>query len=96
MPELMETIEVEAPFRIGERVEPDQLQTWEYVGLSGKPGLDEHSVRRFRKGDWTLEVRAHKDPHSPTRVVSIRTRAEDGEYWAETRTRLMRHVRKQT
>ena len=39
---------MEAPFEIGERVHPDQLRTWEYVGLSGKPGRDKHSVRRFK------------------------------------------------
>lgn len=82
---------VEAPFRIGDRVTRDQLRTWEYVGLSGKPGRDKHSMRRFKKGDWTLEVGAQKNPRSPTRVVSIRTLAEDEEHWAETRARLMRH-----
>jgi hypothetical protein len=82
---------MEAPFKIGERVHPDQLRTWEYVGLSGKPGLDRHSVRRFKKGDWTLEVRAFKDPRALSRVISIRTLDEDAELWAETRTRLMRH-----
>ena len=81
---------MEAPFSVGERVNREQLRTWEYVGLSGKPGIDKHSVRRFKKGDWTLEVRAHKDPLSPTRVVSIRTLAEDDQIWSETRTRLMR------
>lgn len=84
---------MEPPFKTGERVHPDQLQTWEYVGLSGMPGRDKHSVRRFKKGDWTLEVRAHKNPRSPSRVASIRTLSEDDDYWAETRTRLMRHKR---
>jgi hypothetical protein len=84
---------MEAPFEVGDRLRPDQLWTWEYVGLSGKPGRDKHSVRRFKKGEWILEVRAHKDPSSVSRVVSIRTLAEDGEYWAETRKRLMRHKR---
>jgi len=84
---------VEAPFEIGERIHPDQLQTWVYAGLTGKPGRDKHAVRRFTKGDWTMEVRAHKDPRTPSRVVSIRTLAEDDEYWVETRMRLMRHKR---
>lgn len=82
---------MEAPFEIGERIHPDQLRTWEYIGLSGMPGRDKHPVRRFKKGDWTLEVHAHKNPNSSSRVVSIRTLAEDDQYWAETRTRLMRH-----
>jgi len=82
---------MEAPFRVGERINQDQLRGWEYLGLSGKPGLDKDSVRRFKKGDWTLEVRAYKDPRAATRVVAIRTRAEDDHFWAETRTRLMRH-----
>ena len=85
---------MEAPFAIGERVHPDQLQTWEYVGLSGKPGRDKHSVRRFKRGDWILEVQAHKNPNPSSRVASIRTLAEDDQYWAETRTRLMRHKNK--
>jgi hypothetical protein len=86
--------DVEAPFMIGERVHPDQLRTWEYVGLSGKPGRDKDSVRRFKKGDWALEMRAHKNPRSLSRVVSIRTLAEDHEYWTESRTRLMKRKRK--
>jgi hypothetical protein len=85
---------VEAPFSVGDRVSRDQLRAWEYVGLSGKPGIDKHPVRRFKKGHWTLEVHAHKNPLSPSRVVSIRTLAEDDQLWAETRTRLMRHRRK--
>jgi hypothetical protein len=84
---------MEAPFKTGERVHPDQLRTWEYVGLSGKPGHDKRSVRRFKKGDWRLEVHAHKDPRALSRVVSIRTLAEDDEHWTETRMRLMRHKR---
>ena len=87
---------MKAPFEIGDRVNPDQLRNWEYLGLSGKPGRDRHSVRRFRKGDWTLEMRAYKDPRSPSRVVSIRTLAEDDEHWSEARSRLMKHQRKQS
>jgi len=85
---------MEAPFKIGERVHPDQFRTWEYVGLSGKPGRDKHSVRRFKKGDWILEVQAQKNTSSSSRVVSIRTLAEDDQYWAEARTRLKRHKSK--
>ena len=82
---------MKAPFEVGERVERDQLITWQYAGLTGKPGRDAHAVRRFRKGDWVLELRAHKDPVASARVVSIRTLADDDEYWSETRKRLMRH-----
>ncbi|MCP5178985.1 MAG: hypothetical protein R3E84_05030 [Pseudomonadales bacterium] len=70
-------------------MKPDELWGWEYVGLSGKPGL-ENAVRRFTNGDWALEVRALKDPGAPTRVVSIRTLAEDNAHWAETRSRLLK------
>ncbi len=80
-----------APFTIGERIRPDQIRTWEYVGLSGMPGRDKHSVRRFKKGDWVLELRAQIDPRATTRVVSIRTLHEDDRHWVETRARLMRH-----
>lgn len=86
---------MEAPFGVGERVDPEQFGTWEFVGLSGRPGLDKHSVRRYKNVDWTLEVRAHQDPRSSTRVVSIRTLAEDAHHWSETRARLMRHKTRQ-
>jgi DNA-binding transcriptional MerR regulator len=82
---------METAFEIGEQVHPDQLRTWEYVGLSRKPGVDKSSIRRFRKGDWILEVRALKDPYALSRVVSIRTLEKDPDLWAETRMRLMRH-----
>lgn len=82
-----------SPFEIGERVHRDQLLTWEYTGLSGKPGRDAHAVRRFRKGDWVLELHAHESPGATSRVVSIRTLAEDDKHWAGTRERLMRHKR---
>jgi hypothetical protein len=85
---------MEAPFKIGERIHPDQLIAWEYVGLTGKPGQDKHAVRSFKKGDWRLEVRAHRSPRAMSRVVSIRTLAEDDKHWTETRMRLMRHKRK--
>ncbi len=82
-----------APFTIGERVRPSQITTWEYLGLSGTPGLDKQSVRRFKKGEWILELYAHESPRATTRVVSIRTLAEDDQHWSETRARLMRHKR---
>jgi hypothetical protein len=79
----------DAPFSIGERVNPDQLLTWSYAGLSGKPGRDERAVRRFSKGDWMMEVSAHANPRASTRVVSIRTLAEDSAYWAQKRRHLL-------
>ena len=82
----------EAPFEIGERVARDQLITWEYTGLTGKPGRDANAVRRFRKGDWILELSAQRNPVATARVVSIRTLAEDDRYWTETRARVMRHT----
>ena len=81
----------EAPFKAGDRVGSRELATWQYVGLSGKPGKDRHAVRRFTKGGWSLEVYAHADHSRSTRVISIRTLEEDATYWRETRQRLMRH-----
>ena len=48
-----------APFEIGDRVGQNELASWNYTGLSGKPGKDKHAVRRFKKGMWVLEVQAH-------------------------------------
>jgi hypothetical protein len=80
-----------APFEVGERVNPNQLISWTFTGLSGKPGKDKNAVRRFKKGSWVLEVRAHEQPARASRVVSIRTFEEDEIHWRETRQRLMRH-----
>jgi len=79
------------PFQIGERVHQTQLLSWVFTGLSGKPGKDENAVRRFKKGSWVLELRAHEKPARASRVVSIRTSDEDEIHWRETRQRLMRH-----
>jgi len=73
------------PFEIGERVDPGQLASWVYTGLSGKPGKDKNAVRRFKKGIWVLEVRAHEHSTRTSRVVSIRNSEEDETYWRETR-----------
>ena len=81
------------PFEAGERLDPDQLISWDYKGLTGKPGVDAHASRRFVKGDWVLEVRAHINPAAPTRVLSIRSQDQDADHWQETRQRLMRHRR---
>ena len=84
---------MEAPFKVGQRVHPEELLHWDYTGLSGKPGRDKNAVRSFRKGDWVMELYAHSNPGASTRVVSIRTLAEDTRHWTETRARLMRHKR---
>lgn len=83
----------EAPFKVGEKLRPDQLLSWQYAGLTGKPGVDKHAVRRFTKGEWTMEVCALQARNTPTRVVSIRTLGDDVIHWQETRQRLMRHKR---
>lgn len=81
----------EAPFRVGERVRPDQLVTWTYTGLSGRPGLDKHAVRRYRKGEWILEIRANPKSGTVSVVTSIRTADQDDQFWKDTRHRLMRN-----
>lgn len=79
------------PFEVGERVSPRDLISWVYTGLSGRPGKDKGAVRRFKKGSWVLEVRAHINPAQTSRVVSIRSSEADTMHWQETRQRLMRH-----
>jgi hypothetical protein len=83
-----------APYEVGDRIEQSQLTSWVYTGLSGKPGKDENAVRRFTKGMWVLEIRAHENPQRPSRVVSIRSSDADERFWSETRDRLMRHKRR--
>lgn len=83
----------EAPFKVGQRIRPEDLATWQYAGLSGIPGRDKHAVRRFTKGDWSMEVRALINRSKLTSVVSIRTSEQDAMYWQETRERLMRNRR---
>ena len=84
---------LDAPFRVGERIRSDQLVTWNYLGLSGRPGHDRLAVRRYRKGDWVLEIRANLNVRAPSVVTSIRTSLEDDAFWKETRARLMRNQR---
>ena len=84
---------IDTPFRVGERIRPEELVTWNYLGLSGRPGHDRHAVRRYRKGDWVLEIRANVNVRTPAVVTSIRTSLEDDAFWKETRTRLMRNKR---
>lgn len=75
------------PFRVGDRVHPDELVAWVYTGLSGRPDKDKDAVRRYKKGDWILEVRAHGNRTRPTRVVSIRTSDQDNEHWKARQNR---------
>lgn len=76
-----------APFQVGERVRRDQLVAWTYAGLSGKPDKDKDAVRRFKKGEWVLEVRAYGDRTRPARVLSIRTTVQDDQHWKAARQR---------
>jgi hypothetical protein len=80
-----------APYEVGDFIEQNELATWIYTGLSGKPGRDKHAVRRFKKGMWVLEVHAHTRPDRRSRVASIRSADADDLFWSETRDRLMRH-----
>ena len=82
-----------APYEVGDRVAPSQLTSWDYTGLSGKPGVDKTAVRRFKKGMWVLEIQAHANRRRSSRVVSIRSTDADERFWSETRDRLMRQRR---
>jgi hypothetical protein len=74
------------PFRAGDLVRPSGLEGWAYVGLSGRPD-DVSAVRRYRKGHWVLELRARSNVGLATKVVGIRTIAEDDDWWAAERER---------
>jgi hypothetical protein len=76
-----------APYEVGNRVRLQELYGWTYTGLQGKPGVDAHAVRRYVKGDWVLEIRAHEDQRRIASVVSIRTREQDAQWWAAKRSR---------
>ena len=84
-----------APYDVGDRIDQNELKSWVYSGLTGKPGRDKHTVRRFTKGMWVLEVHAHVRRDAPSRVVSIRSSDADEVFWSETRDRLMSHKRRQ-
>jgi len=75
------------PFKAGERVRPTDLIGWSYTGLTGKPDADPKAVRRYRKGDWVLELRAFSDWRTPARVVSCRTIQEDQRWWRDASRR---------
>ena len=74
------------PFSVGDLVRPSALHGWTYTGLAGKPD-DPAALRRYRKGEWVLELRARANVSLQTRVVSIRTTAEDDMWWAAERRR---------
>jgi len=80
-------VSASAPYEVGQRVRPQELYGWTYTGLQGKPGIDADSVRRYVKGDWVMQIRAHADQGRSAAVVSIRTRAEDAQWWATERRR---------
>ena len=82
----------DAPYEVGQFVRPQELYSWTYTGLQGKPGIDVDSVRRYVKGDWVLQIRAHSDQRRSAAVVSIRTSAQDAQWWTAERSRLGRRV----
>ena len=84
-----------APYEVGDRIDQNALISWDYTGVSGKPGIDENAVQRFTKGMWVLEVHDCNRPDSPCKVVSIRSSDADELFWSETRDRLMRHKTRQ-
>ena len=75
-----------APYQVGQRVLPQELYGWTYTGLQGKPG-DADSVRRYTKGDWVMQIRAHANQSRSAAVVSIRTREQDAQWWLAERRR---------
>jgi len=77
----------DAPYEVGQLMHPQELFSWTYTGLQGKPG-DADSVRRYVKGDWVLQVRAHADQRRSATIISIRTREQDAQWWRAWRSRL--------
>jgi hypothetical protein len=80
----------DVPYAVGQQVRPQELYGWTYTGLQGRPGVDAHSVRRYVKGDWVLQVRAHTDQRRSATVISIRTREQDAQWWTDERSRIRR------
>ena len=71
-----------APYEVGDRVNQNELTSWVYTGLSGRPGKDKHAVRRYKKGMWVLEILAHTRPEGP-KVYGVNVNARlDTLYWA--------------
>ena len=58
---------------------------WTYTGLTGTPDVDPAAVRRFSKGDWILELRAHGNRNRASSVMSIRTIEQDRHWWQQAR-----------
>ena len=83
-----------APFSAGDKVRPNDLVGWTYTGLQGKPDKERDAVRRYRKGQWVLEIRAHSDRSRLARVMSVRTIAQDQAYWSDRRQRGIKGVSK--
>jgi hypothetical protein len=80
----------DAPYEVGQLVRSQELYSWTYTGLQGKPGIDADSVRRYAKGDWVLQIRAHANQGRSAAVVSIRTREQDAQWWTAERRRVSR------
>ena len=81
-----------SPFSVGDKVRPKELIGWIYTGLQGIPDKERDAVRRYRKGQWVMEVRAHSDRYRFARVMSIRTIAQDAAYWSDQRQRRVKGV----
>ena len=71
-----------APFEVGDRVAPDRLFGWSYVGLRGLADQPDAS-RRYTKGVWVLQLRAYANKSRPARILSLRTESEDKQWWNE-------------
>ena len=84
-----------SPFSVGDKVRPDQLVGWTYTGLKGKPDKEKDAVRRYRKGQWIVELRAHSDRSRLARVMSVRTIAQDQAYWSDQRQRRVKAIAKE-
>lgn len=90
-PVVLEVRDEKAPFKIGDRVDANDLKSWVYTGLSGKSLKDKDAVRCFTKGMWVLEIYTHVRADRDSRVVSIRSADTAIESWRATRDRLMRN-----
>ena len=81
-----------APHRVGEKVCPNELLGWVCTGLQGKPDKERAAVRRYRKGQWVMEVPAYSDRSRFAGVMSVRTVAQDEAYWSNRRQRRIEGV----
>ncbi len=80
------------PFAVGEQIRPNHLVAWTYTGLRGKPNKERDAVRRYRKGQWVIQIRACTDRSRLSRVMSVRTIEQDNQYWSDERQRRIRGV----